>query len=57
MIEAESILVWRFEKLSEAGYDFGDALSLSVAADVDLRLACRLLERGCPPQTALRILL
>ena len=55
--EAEPILAWRFDKLNEAGYEFGDALCLTVAPDVDLHLACELLERGCPPQTALRILL
>jgi len=45
------------EELVRAGYDAGNALILAGHAEVDLHAARRLLERGCPPETALRIIL
>jgi hypothetical protein len=53
----EAVLRWRFEELVRAGYDAGSALILAGNADVDLHAACRLLARGCPPETALQIVL
>lgn len=55
--EAEAILSWRFEELVRAGYDSGSALILASHVEVDLRHAENLVRRGCPPDTALRILL
>jgi cephalosporin-C deacetylase-like acetyl esterase len=55
--ESERIARWRAEELERAGYDPGDAVELAGRVDVDLHLAVALLERGCPPTTALRILL
>jgi cephalosporin-C deacetylase-like acetyl esterase len=55
--ESERIQRWRAEELERAGYDGPDAIELAARADVDLHLAVELLERGCPPSTALRILL
>jgi hypothetical protein len=55
--EAHAILGWRFRALSEAGYELAEALTLTTATDVDLHLACDLIRRGCPPETAVRILL
>jgi hypothetical protein len=43
---------WRFTALTHA-----DAWLLAAAKEVDLRVAERLLAVGCPPATALRILL
>ena len=43
--------------LVRAGYDFGTADLLTKRTDVDLHAATRLLRRGCPPETATRILL
>jgi hypothetical protein len=55
---AESELFdWRFTALTRAGYPHADAWLLAAAKDVDLRAAERLLAQGCPPATALRILL
>lgn len=51
------VVLWRTATLSSAGYDDEAALNLAVRNDVDLHLATRLLARGCPPETALRILL
>jgi hypothetical protein len=55
--ESERIERWRVEELARAGYDADDAAELAGRRYVDLHLAIELLERGCPPRTALRILL
>lgn len=55
--ECERIERWRVEELARAGYDADDAVELAGRRYVDLHLAVELLERGCPPRTALRILL
>ena len=55
--EAERILSWRLEELERAGYDARAAWELAERADVDLHRAVGLVRRGCPHQTALRILL
>ena len=47
----------RYEALRRAGFGWGSALRLANARDVDVRAAAELLRRGCPPETALRILL
>ena len=54
---SEEILDWRLGQLIEAGYDAEDALRLAVQTEVDLHRAAALLRSGCPPETALRILL
>jgi hypothetical protein len=51
------IFDWRFTELTRAGYSDADALLLARDKGVDLRVAERLLAEGCPPETALRILL
>jgi hypothetical protein len=55
--EAERIERWRAEELERAGYDAINAAELAARQDVDLHLAVGLLQRGCPVDTALRILL
>jgi hypothetical protein len=55
--EQLSVLSWRITVLDRAGYDEGDAVLLAAVTEVDLHLAVDLLERGCSPDTALRILL
>jgi hypothetical protein len=55
--EESAILSWRVCVLDRAGYGQHAAALLAVRRDVDLHLAVQLLERGCPPETALRILL
>jgi hypothetical protein len=54
--ETERIERWRAGELERAGYTAGDAAELAVRHDVDLHLAVELLARGCPTETALRIL-
>ena len=55
--EQERIERWRSEMLERAGYAPRDAAELAGRADVDLHHAIDLVERGCPPDVALRILL
>ena len=54
--ERETVTSWRIERLVWAGYPEDAALVLALDRDVDLHLAVSLLERGCPPDTALQIL-
>jgi hypothetical protein len=54
--EQETVTSWRIERLSAAGYPADAALVLALDRDVDLHRAVSLLERGCPPDTALEIL-
>ena len=55
--EIERIERWRDEALIRAGYEPADAAALAARHDIDLHLAVELLERGCPPEPALEILL
>jgi hypothetical protein len=55
--EIERIELWRREELERGGYPPDAARAIAERHDVDLRAAVALLERGCPPETALRILL
>jgi hypothetical protein len=55
--EVEALLRWRFDQLMQAGYDAGSAMILASHVEVDLHAATRLLARGCPPETAMRIVL
>jgi hypothetical protein len=57
MIEAEEVLRWRFSELVRAGYTPADAIVVASHVEVDLHVAVDLLQRGCPEETALRILL
>ena len=52
----DRVLRWRCAELRRAGYGLKDAILLAVNSEVDLRLALDLPARGCPHETALRIL-
>ncbi len=54
--ERGDVTAWRVERLTAVGYPSDAALVLALDRDVDLHLAVSLLERGCPPDTALQIL-
>jgi hypothetical protein len=47
---------WRLQELVRAGYNPGDALVMSGQPEIDLHRAIELVKRGCPPHTAVRIL-
>jgi hypothetical protein len=51
------VLGWRMEQLISVGYDGESALALALDSSVDLHVAQSLVNRGCPPETAVRILL
>jgi len=53
---AVEIYCWRVEQLERAGYSGGFAQVLAEDRAVDLHLACDLIARGCPEQTAFAIL-
>jgi hypothetical protein len=55
--EDDRIKSWRTEELERAGYSPRAAGRLAERRDIDLHKAVRLLESGCTPQLALRILL
>ncbi|MCS7006819.1 MAG: hypothetical protein RMM28_09190 [Thermoleophilia bacterium] len=55
--ELDRIEQWRHEALERAGYDPEAAVVLAASHDVDLHQAVELLERGCPVELALQILL
>ena len=51
------VLEWRVDTLKRAGFTVDAALDLAFSKHVDLHDAVGLVTRGCPPETALRILL
>jgi hypothetical protein len=55
--ESQQVFCWRLDVLERAGYPADEAGLLATCTHVDLHLATNLRERGCPPETALRILL
>lgn len=54
--EAVEVLRWRFDVLLRAGFDFEQAAVVAAHVDTDLHDAVALVERGCPVETAIRIL-
>ncbi len=55
--ELERVERWRAQALERAGYDQESAQELSSRLDIDLHDAIQLLERGCPAELAVQILL
>jgi hypothetical protein len=55
--EADRVSRWRAEELERAGYELSAAAVLAASSGVDLHLAVGLLERGCPQDVAMQILL
>jgi hypothetical protein len=55
-VEAERVFLWRSEELERAGYEASTARDLAERTYVDLHRAIALLRRGCPAETAVRIL-
>ena len=53
---AAGIIGWRYERLRRAGLDVEPAEVLSHESDLDLHALIELIERGCPPGLAARIL-
>jgi hypothetical protein len=55
--EQERVERWRAEELMRAGFDPAAAVELASRHDVDLHRAAELIDRGCPPELAMQILL
>jgi hypothetical protein len=55
--EQDRVERWRQAALERAGFAPRDAARLAARNDVDLHRAVALLERGCPKDLALKILL
>ena len=55
--EAGEVLAWRFDTLCRCGFDLDAAAVIAANVEVDLHRAVDLVERGCPPDIAARILL
>jgi hypothetical protein len=54
--ETANVIAWRCARLRHAGFDSGLAEELSRQTGVDLHALTGLVERGCPPPLAARIL-
>ena len=55
--ESERVTAWRACELLKAGYEPTTAVELAEHPEIDLHVALELVERGCPPDLAARILL
>lgn len=56
-VTEDEVVAWRREQLRRAGCRRFEAEVLARERHIDLHEAVELLERGCPPKTALEILL
>jgi hypothetical protein len=54
--ELERVERWRAEALVRSGYDPVAAAGIAARLDIDLHTAIDLVERGCPADLAVRIL-
>jgi len=55
--ELERVERWRTEELIRVGFDPDVAALMAMEPGVDLHAAIDLIDRGCPPDVAARILL
>jgi len=56
-LEAVEVLRWRFDVLLRVGFEIEQAAVLAANVEIDLHRAEALMRRGCPTETAMRILL
>jgi hypothetical protein len=54
--QAAGVTGWRRRRLLEAGFDRGVADRLAASRAIDLHALLELVDRGCPPTLAVRIL-
>ena len=54
--ELDRVERWRTAELMRVGFPGDDAVALAGRFDVDLHEAIGLVEHGCPPELAIRIL-
>jgi hypothetical protein len=51
------VLRWRFDVLLRVGFEVEQAAALAANVEIDLHAAEALMRRGCPAETAMRILI
>jgi hypothetical protein len=54
--ELDRVERWRTAELMRVGFAGDDAVALAARLDIDLHEAIELVQRGCPPELAVRIL-
>jgi hypothetical protein len=54
--ELERVERWRTAELMRVGFPGDDAVRLAARLDIDLHEAIELIQRGCSPELAVRIL-
>jgi hypothetical protein len=54
--ELDRVERWRTAELMRVGFAGDDAVALAIRLDIDLHEAIELVQRGCPPELAVRIL-
>jgi hypothetical protein len=54
--EADEVVAWRRDQLAHAGFTLPLAARLAADPRFDLHALIELVERGCPPELAIRIL-
>ena len=52
----DQLIRWRFSQLRRSGYPEPVAAEIAARFDIDLHEATGLVQAGCPPATAVRIL-
>jgi len=55
--ETERVERWRMDELLRVGFDVESASLVAAELGVDLHAAVGMIEQGCPPELAVRILL
>jgi hypothetical protein len=55
-VPSTDVEAWRLRRLVDAGFPLALALQLAATPGVDLHALLALLDRGCPPELAARIL-
>ena len=55
-VPSTDVEAWRLRRLVDAGFPLRLALELAATPGVDLHALLALLDRGCPPELAARIL-
>ena len=55
-VPSSDVAAWRLRRLVDAGFPLPLALDLAATPGVDLHALLALLDRGCPPELAARIL-
>jgi hypothetical protein len=54
--EIDRVERWRTAELMRVGFPGDDAVALAARLEIDLHEAIELVQRGCPPELAVRIL-